>query len=152
MADWAVDRPMADDFERWRELYRGYADFYDFPQSDEQAATVWSWIHDPTHEVDAIVVRDATGTATGLAHFRPFARPLRAGLGCFLDDLYVDPAHRGTGAVDALLAELRTIAASNGWDVVRWITADDNYRARTKYDQVAMRTTWITYDMAPDAP
>ena len=33
--------------------------------------------------------------------------------------------------------------------MVRWITADDNYRGRAKYDQHASRTMWITYDMAP---
>ena len=33
--------------------------------------------------------------------------------------------------------------------VVRWITAEDNYRARGLYDKVAQRTSWLTYDMAP---
>jgi len=33
---------------------------------------------------------------------------------------------------------------------VRWITADNNYRGRAKYDQHATRTTWITYDMTSD--
>ena len=32
------------------------------------------------------------------------------------------------------------IAAAEGMSVVRWITADDNYRARTAYDRVATRT------------
>lgn len=35
--------------------------------------------------------------------------------------------------------------------VVRWTTDDDNYRARVKYDQLASRATWITYDMTPVA-
>ncbi|HVV77367.1 MAG TPA: GNAT family N-acetyltransferase [Mycobacteriales bacterium] len=150
MPDWVVAAPSGSDFQRWRELYRGYAAFYEYPQTDEQAATVWGWIQDPNHEVSALVVRDETGAAVGLAHYRPFARPLRASIGCFLDDLFVDADHRGSGAVDALLGELREIARNRGWDTVRWITADSNYRARGKYDQVAVRTTWITYDMAPD--
>ncbi len=33
--------------------------------------------------------------------------------------------------------------------MIRWITADDNYRARAKYDRFAARTPWITYDMEP---
>jgi len=32
---------------------------------------------------------------------------------------------------------------------VRWITADDNYRAQALYDKVATRTHWVTYDAAP---
>ncbi len=35
---------------------------------------------------------------------------------------------------------------------MRWITADDNHRARSKYDKYATRTSWITYDMAPTLP
>ena len=34
-----------------------------------------------------------------------------------------------------------------GWSVLRWITADNNYRARSAYDQVATRTAWVTYDI-----
>mgnify|MGYP002718373115 CR=1 FL=1 len=48
-----------------------------------------------------------------------------------------------------LLAELARIAADRGWTLTRWITRDDNYRARGLYDQVAARTDWITYDMPP---
>lgn len=36
-----------------------------------------------------------------------------------------------------------------GWSVVRWITAEDNYRARAMYDGVATKTAWATYDMHP---
>lgn len=150
MGEWVVGPPAQSDFDSWRELYRGYAEFYEFDQSDEQAATVWKWIHDPHHEVRALVVREDSQAPVGLAHYRPFARPLRASTGCFLDDLFVAATHRGHGAVDALLAELRRISAAEGWDTVRWITADNNYRARTKYDQVGTRTMWITYDMAPE--
>ncbi|MFD8410221.1 MULTISPECIES: GNAT family N-acetyltransferase [unclassified Streptomyces] len=139
----------AEDFAQWRALYRGYADFYRVEQTEEMAGRVWSWLNDPGHEVQALVAEDAGGRLVGLAHYRPFARPLSATVGCFLDDLFVDPAGRGSGAADLLLARLREIAAEHGWSVVRWITADDNYRARGKYDQVATRTPWITYDMAP---
>ncbi|MFJ7154241.1 GNAT family N-acetyltransferase [Streptomyces sp. NPDC101118] len=139
----------ADDFAQWRTLYRGYAEFYRVAQTEEAAALVWSWINDPAHEVNALVAEGADGRLVGLAHYRPFARPLSATTGCFLDDLFVAPESRGSGAVDLLLERLRGIAAERGWSVVRWITADDNHRARAKYDQVAARTMWVTYDMAP---
>ncbi|MEV6356229.1 GNAT family N-acetyltransferase [Streptomyces hydrogenans] len=144
-------RPVREeDFDQWRALYRGYAEFYRVEQTEEAARLVWSWIHDPAHEVEGLVAEGADGRLVGLAHFRPFARPLSATVGGWLDDLFVDPASRGTGAADLLLAALRGIGAERGWSVVRWITADDNHRARSKYDQVATRTMWITYDMAPE--
>ncbi|MFD6371161.1 GNAT family N-acetyltransferase [Streptomyces roseolus] len=132
-------------------MYRGYADFYRVEQSEEAAALVWSWLHDAGHEVEGLVAEGPDGRLVGLAHFRAFARPLSASVGGWLDDLFVDPASRGTGAADLLLAALRGIGAERGWSVVRWITADDNHRARSKYDQVATRTMWVTYDMATGA-
>jgi ribosomal protein S18 acetylase RimI-like enzyme len=72
---------------------------------------------------------------------------LSASTGGFLDDLFVDPHLRGSGAADALIAALRDIGAARGWTVIRWITAEDNYRARGVYDRVAMRTPWVTYDI-----
>lgn len=147
-ARWLVRRPRESDRERWGALYRGYADFYGTEQSEAARDLVWSWIKDPAHEVNCLLA-ERDGLVSGIAHYRPFARPLAAATGCYLDDLFVDPERRGSGAVDALLGELRRIAADNGWGVVRWITADDNHRARSKYDQYATRTMWITYDMTP---
>jgi GNAT superfamily N-acetyltransferase len=145
--NYAVGPPSPDDSARWRELYRAYADFYREAVTEAQLDLMWSWVTDPDHDVSALLVRDPSGTVVGLAHYRPYYRPLAAAVAGHLDDLFVVPAARGTGAVDALLEALREIARQRGWSKIRWITADDNYRARSKYDQVAERTTWVTYDM-----
>ena len=108
-----------------RDLYRGYADFYGAQQFETTAQVVWAWVRDPDHEVEALLVEDEHGRVAGLAHYRPFARPLAAATGCYLDDLFVEPSARGSGAADALLAELRGIATARGWSVVRWINAVD---------------------------
>ncbi|WP_439596916.1 GNAT family N-acetyltransferase [Falsiroseomonas sp.] len=130
----------------WERLYAGYAAFYRVEQTAEMRARVWGWIMDPAHEVKALVAEDADGTALGLAHYRPFARPLAAGTGGFLDDLFVDPAQRGRRIADALIEAVAEIGRQRGWGVIRWITADDNYRGRGVYDRLATRTMWITYD------
>jgi GNAT superfamily N-acetyltransferase len=150
---YTVGPPGPQDSARWRELYRAYADFYQEAVTDAQLDLVWSWITDPEHDVKALLVRDASGTPVGLAHYRPYFRPLAAAIAGHLDDLFVTPAARGKGAVDSLLEALRAIARQRGWSKIRWITADDNHRARSKYDQVAERTMWVTYDMqvAPTA-
>lgn len=145
-------RALADrDHHQWASLYRDYAATSRAPilLSDDRFSTLWSWLMDPGHEVQGLTVEAAHGDLVGLAHFRPFARPLVAGVGCFLDDLFVASAARGTGAVDLLLAHLQQVAATNGWDVVRWTTAEDNARARAAYDRVATRTDRVTYEMPP---
>jgi ribosomal protein S18 acetylase RimI-like enzyme len=148
---WTVTPLRADDQPFWQQLYRGYGEFYEVAMPQQKLDRVWSWLHDDAHELRAIVVRaGAEEPPVGLAHYRPFARPLHGSTGCYLDDLFVEPAARGTGAVDALLAELRALAGRHGWDVVRWITSETNLRARSTYDRLARRTGYLTYDMPPE--
>jgi len=133
----------------WDVLYRGYSDFYRVDQTAEMRDRVWGWLHDPAASTEGLVAEAGDGRLIGLAHFRPFARPLSATTGGFLDDLFVAPEARGSGAAEALLAELKAIAGQRGWSVVRWITAEDNARARSLYDRVAAKTQWVTYDLKP---
>ena len=136
----------AEDRPGWEPLYRDYAAFYGVDQTQAMRDRVWGWLMDPGHEVEGLVaVRD--GRLVGLAHHRPFARPLAAREGLYLDDLFVAVEARGQGAADALLARLTEIARARGCDVVRWITAEDNARARAVYDRVAVKTRFLTYDI-----
>jgi GNAT superfamily N-acetyltransferase len=95
---------------RWEILYAGYAEFYRVSQTPEMRARVWSWTQDPAHEVKGLIAEDAEGVAIGMAHYRPYARPLSASTGCFLDDLFVDPALRGQRVADALIDHLAAMA------------------------------------------
>ena len=148
MSAWICRPVRPDEFAAWTRLYRGYAAFYEWPTSDAHQHQIWEWIH-AQRCIDCLVAApaDAAGEIQGLAHLREWVRPLRGVRAGYLDDLFVDPAHRGTGAVEALYDGIRAMAVARGWPIVRWTTADDNYRARGFYDQVATRTGWVTYDM-----
>ena len=130
----------------WRALYDGYATFYERILTDEIAETVWSWITDPNHELDALIIV-AKGRPIGLAHYRRMPSPLRGGDIGFLDDLFIAPEARGDRIGERIFERLREIASERGWTLVRWVTADDNYRARSLYDRVATKTTWNMYEM-----
>ncbi|MBK5286943.1 MAG: GNAT family N-acetyltransferase [Acidimicrobiia bacterium] len=154
MTRWTVRHVRADEYEQWSRLFTGYADFYEWPTSASHQRQIWGWIHDEG-SIEALVAVECDdegaeiGEAQGLAHLREWVRPLR-GVRCgYLDDLFVEPSVRGSGAVDALFRRIDEIARERAWDVVRWTTAEDNTRAQTAYDRVATRTTWVTYDMAP---
>lgn len=144
-----VVRPVTPgDLAEWRELYRGYREFYKVTPSDQAIDTVWSWLHDASHETRGLVA-ERDGHLLGLAHFRTFARPLSASHGLFLDDLFTSADARGLGVGSALLVRLAEIARDEQATVVRWITAADNDTARSLYDKVATQTPWVTYDLAP---
>lgn len=145
----SIVRPTEADKPHWRRLFNGYATFYKREMNDAIAATVWGWIHDPKHVMECLLAKTADGRVVGLAHVRAFPRPSLGVHAGFLDDLFVDPEFRGQGVVDELMRALRELAAERGWSQIRWITADDNYRARSVYDRLGRRTHWITYDMDP---
>ena len=147
MDDFLIRAVKASDRHQWDGLFAAYARFYGVAQTEKMRDTVWSWLHDPQAESRGLVAEREDGQLVGIAHFRPFTRPLSATTGCFLDDLFVHAEARGTGVADALIERLREVASENGWSVVRWITAEDNYRARGVYDRLASKTDWVTYDV-----
>ena len=136
------------DRAEWERLYRGYADFYRVETDDTKLQTLFEWLLDPVHVCEGLVAQNDAGDLVGLAHLRAMPSPLRGAEVGFLDDLFVDPEQRGSGAGAVLLREIDEIAAARGWAVVRWITRDNNYRARGLYDRLSVRSDWITYEMS----
>ena len=149
---YSVRPPTSADRDRWHELYAGYAAFHKVRADRAGRHHRLGLAERPGPRGQRAAGGGPSGRVVALAQYRTFARPLTASTGCYLDDLYVDPAACGTGAVDALLAELRAQAQQHRWSVVRWITAQDNHHARAKYDQVAIAAGWITYDMPEEPP
>jgi len=128
-------------------LYKGYAEFYKMPMNDDILDKVWSWIFDKEIKFYAIGIKSSEGELIGFMHFREMPSPLRGSLVGFLDDLYIHPDFRGSGAVQLLFKELKSIAKANNWPYVRWITASDNHRARKVYDKLSGVIDFVTYQM-----
>jgi ribosomal protein S18 acetylase RimI-like enzyme len=135
------------DYASWNILYSGYAEFYQVEQTQEMRDEVWSWLQNANHEVNGFIAVTHEGTAVGLTHYRSFARPLSATVGGFIDDLFVTPSARGNEVGKMLIEAVAKTGKEKNWSVIRWITADNNYRARSSYDKLANQTKWVTYDI-----
>jgi len=145
---WCARAARETDREDWEALFAGYCDFYKLPSTADQRRQVWSWIEaGMIHCLLAVPVAAPDGGAVGLAHVRPCPSPLRGQLNGYLDDLFVKPAARGTGAFETLLGAVRELGGTEGWSNVRWITAADNARAQAAYDRLSTRTEWVTYQL-----
>ena len=136
-----------EDFENWLVVYQHYADHYKIELNDKGIKATWNWLLATDHPLKGIVA-EQSNTLIGLAHYRAMPSPLRGKDIGFLDDLIVVPESRGGDAANMLLNELRLIAERECWGVMRWITKDDNYRARSLYDQLAQKTNWNMYEMS----
>ena len=134
------------DKDQWEKLYQGYADFYKVEMNNNILHTVWHWLHDKNHEVKGLVY-EVDGNIVGLAHYRRMPSPLRGQDIGFLDDLFVDPEYRGQRIGEKLINKLKEISQSRGWNLVRWITREDNLRAKSLYDRVSEKTTWNVYEL-----
>ncbi|KAA3633390.1 MAG: GNAT family N-acetyltransferase [Proteobacteria bacterium] len=123
------------DKTEWRELFNGYADFYEVAMNDRIAETVWEWLVDSRHVMEGLITRDERGQAVGIAHIRACPRTLGGAEIGFLDDLFVTPSARGTGAATAIFEALDDLAAERNWPSIRWLTQHFNKRGRAFYDR-----------------
>ena len=131
---------------QWEKLYKGYADFYKVEMNDKILQTIWSWLHDKSHDVEGLVY-EVEDKIIGLAHYRRMPSPLRGQYIGFLDDLFVDPKYRGQKIGEKLINQMKKISISRGWNLVRWITRNDNTKAKSLYDRVSEKTTWDVYEL-----
>ena len=46
-----------------------------------------------------------------------------------------------------IINELKKISTAKGWGLIRWLTANDNHRAKKLYDKVAQKTSWDLYEL-----
>jgi ribosomal protein S18 acetylase RimI-like enzyme len=129
----------------WAALFADYGVFYEAIFDERVLDGVWSWLMDDSHGVSALVAVRG-GSIVGFAHYQRLADTFTAGPSWFLDDLYVSPDARGTGAATALIDGVAEIAAARGGGTLRWITAAENTRAQSVYDRVARRTSWVTFE------
>jgi len=65
-----------------------------------------------------------------------------------MNDLYVDPAHRGQGVGRALIEASAIVGRERGAQRLEWMTAPSNETAQRLYDSTgAQRSEWIEYEL-----
>jgi GNAT superfamily N-acetyltransferase len=128
-------------------LARAYCDFYEVAPSDEDLlALSRALIADPEREGVQFLARAGGGEAVGFATVFWLWSTLSASRVGLMNDLFVTPEARGTGAADALIAACRSACTERGATRLTWQTAKDNLRAQAVYDRVGgRREEWLDY-------
>ena len=136
-----------EDKNDWVVLFQGYADFYQVEINDNIINTVWQWLHTPEHELQGLV-GEINNKVIAFANYRRMPSPLRGRDIGFLDDLYVLPEYRGQQIGEQLIKRVKQISIEKKWNLVRWITRDNNVRAKKVYDKVSNKTNWDVYELS----
>jgi len=134
------------DFSEWDQLWQAYLRFYRAEVSSEVTAATFRRLCGQADGLTGLVATDERGALIGLAHLVFHPSTWSADPYCYLEDLYVAPAARGTGTARELLEAVFAEAGRRGAARTYWETQEFNGPARSLYDQVAHRTSVVIYE------
>jgi GNAT superfamily N-acetyltransferase len=137
----------AEDRAEWRKLLDAYLTFYEAHLDEATIESTFARVIDPASGIHGALARNAEGRAIGLVHWLTHPATWTRTDYCYLEDLFVTPEARRTGAGAALIEHVRGWAEQNGSAKVYWLTAESNANARALYEQVAKRTGFIQYQI-----
>jgi GNAT superfamily N-acetyltransferase len=139
-----IRAPQAADEAAWRDLWAGYNRFYRAEVPETVTASLWNRLMQGGAEITGFLA-ELDGGVAGLAHtlLHPSTWSLRPS--CYLEDLYVSPSARGAGIARVLIHVAAKAASDAGADRLYWHTQEYNAPARSLYDTLADRTSFIMY-------
>ena len=132
-------------------LMRAYCDFYEVGPSDEALlAMSRELIADPGKEGLQLIARAEDGSAVGFATIFWTWTTLSASRIGVMNDLFVAPEARGSGAAASLIEACADHCRERGITQLDWTTAHDNLRAQKLYDRVGAQRDerWLDYSFA----
>ena len=137
-------RPLAAaDRDVWALLWESYLAFYETTLLAEIYDAQWDRLMagDPV----AGLVAEANGQPVGIVHYIFHVHGWKTRDVCYLQDLYVAPEARGTGAGRALIEGVYAAADARGCPDVYWLTQEFNETGRRLYDRIGRLTPFIKY-------
>jgi ribosomal protein S18 acetylase RimI-like enzyme len=145
-----VDPANADDVDALLPLMRGYCDFYEVSPADEGLEEMARALIATDEPEGMLLVARAEegGPPVGFAAVGWKWSSLRGARVAILEDLFVHPDARRSGAGRALISSCADRARSHGAPCMLWVTAHDNTQAQSLYDSLgAEAESWLEYEL-----
>ncbi len=140
-------RPLsAEDWEAWLPLWQGYLRFYREELSEEVTRSSFARLSERRDGMLGLLALDGADVAVGLAHLVLHPATWTTSRYCYLEDLYVAPSARGRDMGRRLIEAVYGEADAAGAGRVYWHTQEFNGAARSLYDQVGRRTSFVMYE------
>jgi len=138
---------LPEDKSQWLPLWQGYLTFYETELAPEITEETWNRLILPSGNINGLGAVSDTGELIGFTHYLLHGGTWGPGPICYLEDLYVSEAARGTGTGRALIETLAEKGREGGWQQIYWQTAKSNQTAQHLYNKLASRTDWVRYEM-----
>ncbi len=139
-----IRAPLAGDSAGWRGLWAGYNRFYRASVSGAVTDALWVRLVEGSGAVRALLA-EQDGVLVGFAHMVLHPSTWSVGPACYLEDLFVTRSARGADVGRGLIEAVTEAARVEGADRVYWHTQEYNGPARSLYDTLAERTSFIVY-------
>lgn len=136
-------RIAAHDRAAWDTLWDGYCAFYRSPLETRISDLTFARLCDGAGMLGFVAEDD--GALVGFAHILFHASTWSEHGYCYLEDMYVAPERRGSGIARALIERVYAEADARGAERVYWHTQEYNAPARSLYDTLARRTSFVVY-------
>jgi GNAT superfamily N-acetyltransferase len=141
-----VRRLRAGDRADWQRLWEEYLRFYRADLAPGTSDRTFARLCEPDGDLMGLLAVDRDGSAVGLAHLVFHPSTWAETSYCYLEDLFVDPAARGSGVAHRLIDAVYASAHERGAGRVYWTTQQFNGAARSLYDTVARLTSFVVYE------
>ena len=128
----------------WEPLWQGYLTFYKSTLASDITDATWRRFFDPLERLGAFVA-ERDGQLIGIAHYLLHRSTWAPLCYCYLEDLFVEPSARGSGAGRNLIAAVESAAREAGASRLYWMTHETNETAQKLYNQVAERPGFVQY-------
>lgn len=138
---------IAADHDQWLPLWQAYLTFYNTELPAEVSESTWQRLLDPA-EPTQLAIAWQGDKAVGIVQFIYHRSNWSIGNSCYLQDLFVSPEIRGTGAGRLLIEHVYATARDNHCAKVHWLTHENNATAIQLYERIAERPGFIQFRKA----
>jgi GNAT superfamily N-acetyltransferase len=141
-----IEEVTSQNFAEVLPLIKEYQIFYGVELIDEKKNQEFFSQFTQSHENGILHLYKVANKAIGFTTIYKGFSSTRSEVVAILNDLYIQPSHRGNGYATELIKNALNIAKSMGFSRLQWLTAENNETAQKLYNKIgANQTSWFFY-------
>ncbi|MCK5829784.1 MAG: GNAT family N-acetyltransferase [Methylococcales bacterium] len=141
-----IEKVTNQNFEEVLPLIKEYQIFYGVEQIDEKKNQAFFSQFIQNHENGILHLYKVAHKAIGFTTIYKGFSSTRSEAVAVLNDLYIQPSHRGNGYARELIDNAINTAKLMGFSRLQWLTAENNEPAQKFYNKIgANKSSWFFY-------